>query len=263
MIERLTAIQFDRKAGNGRTEPGFVVAEKADGRVIELITKLSAKCDRGATSLAIEMLCACLAGDLGLPIPQPYILDFDDEWIDTITDADWAHAARQSIPVAFGSKRVPAGFGQWVTGTNMVEPLMSGAAAVLLFDAVTDNPDRRQTNPNCLQRGNELRIIDHELCFGEMLIGWQPPWFTGSLQFMATPGQHIFRDALRGKNVDWSSITESWKQLPDETLSDYEAVIPVEWSVSLPFVQAAIEKVRNARDHIDACANELQRVLKC
>lgn len=263
MIERLAAIQFDRQAGNGRTEPGFIVAENAAGEEIELIVKLSAKCDRGVTSLAMELLCACLAGDLNLPVPQPYVVDLDLEWIDSIIDVGWANAARQSVPVAFGSRRAGSGFGQWITGTKVVEPLSSRAAAVLLFDAITDNPDRRQINPNCLQRGDEIRIIDHELCFGPMLIGWQPPWTLGALQHMATNGMHIFRDALRGKDVDWVPVTESWKQLSDEAISDYEAVIPDEWSEALPFVQAAIGKIRNARDHIAECAIEVQRVLKC
>lgn len=263
MIERLTAIQFDKQAGNGRTEPGFIVGENAAGDNIELIAKLSAKCDRGVTSLAIELLCACLAGDLTLPIPQPYIVDLDAEWIDSIVDAGWAAAAIQSVPVAFGSRRTPAGFGPWVTGTAVVEPLTSTAAAVLLFDAVTDNPDRRAINPNCLQRGDDIRIIDHELCFGPLLIGWQPPWRVGALQHMATSGVHIFREALRGKDVDWVPITESWKRLSDDLIADYEAIIPVEWSAALPILHDAFRKIRNARDHIDECAIEVQRVLKC
>jgi hypothetical protein len=263
MIERLRAIQFDKQAGNGRTEPGFIVAETVAGNEIELIAKLSAKCDRGATSLSIELLCACLAGNLGLPIPQPYVVDLDTQWIDSIVDDHWAAAARASIPVAFGSKRVPTGFGQWVMGTSMVEPLTSTAAAVLLFDAVIDNPDRRQNNPNCLQRGDQLRIIDHELCFGEMIIGWRPPWHVGALQHMATPGVHIFREALRGRDIDWVPIIEPWQKLPDEIISCYEHVIPAEWSAGIPFVHAAIERIRNARDHIVECAIEVQRVLKC
>lgn len=263
MIMRLTAIQFDRQAGNGRTAPGFIVAENAAGEEVELIVKLSAKCDRGVTSLAVELLCACLAGDLGLPVPQPFIVDLSPEWIDSIVDPAWLAAARQSIPVAFGSQRVPAGFGQWVTGTSMVERIASTAASVLLFDALTDNPDRRQTNPNCLQRGDEIRIIDHELCFGPLLIGWRPPWQVGALHHMTTPGIHIFRDALRGRDVEWASITQPWKELSDETISDYEAILPAEWATALPHMQSALEQIRNARDHIDECAIEIQRVLKC
>lgn len=263
MIERITAIQFDRLAGNGRTQPSFVLAENADGLEVELILKLAAKCDRGVTSLAMELLCACLAGDLGLPVPQPYIVNLEPEWIDSITDAEWARAARQSGSAAFGSKRVPAGFGQWVAGTNLADPLASKVAGTLLFDVVTDNPDRRRDNPNCLQRGDDIRIIDHELCFQPLIIGWRPPWQVGSLRHLVITGTHIFRDALRGRDIDWEPITEKWEQLSDATISDYEAAIPNEWSEALPFVEVALEKIRNARDHIAECAIELQRALKC
>jgi hypothetical protein len=51
--------------------------------------------------------------------------------------------------------------------------------------------------------------------------------------------------------------------LSDDIISDYEAVIPVEWSDAVPFVQEALGKIRNARDNIVECANEVQRVLKC
>lgn len=44
------------------------------------------------------------------------------------------------------------------------------AAGVLLFDAIIQNPDRRDENPNCLVQGNELRMIDHELAFAHRLI---------------------------------------------------------------------------------------------
>lgn len=187
MIERLTATQFDKQAGSGRTAPGFVVAENALGDEFELVAKLSVKCDRGAISLAMELMCACLAGDLSLPVPQPFVVDLAPDWVDSISDPSWASAARASIPVAFGSRRTPAGFGQWVSGTSMVDPLKTRAAAVLLFDAIIDNPDRRQANPNCLQRADEIQIIDHELCFGPLLIGWQPPWQIGALHHLTTP----------------------------------------------------------------------------
>lgn len=263
MIDRAIAIQFDRRAGNGRTKPGFVVAENTIGETVELIVKLSANCDRGVTSLALELLCSCLASDLRLPIPKPNIVELEDIWIDSILDLEWADAARRSMPAAFGSSRTPAGFGTWISGTSMVETVVQVASAVLLFDAVTDNPDRRHGNPNCLQCGDEIRIIDHELCFGPMIIGWMPPWQPGALHHLITPGQHIFRDALLGKTLDWVPVTERWKQLSDGMIADYEGAIPSEWDAAMPAVRAAIEKIQNARNRIDDCAIEVQRVLTC
>jgi hypothetical protein len=188
----------------------------------------------------------------------------DPEWIDTISDAPWAIAARQSSVLAFGSKRVPSGFNSWVVGTVLLAGMTNTAAAVMLFDAVIDNPDRRESNSNCLQRGDDLRIIDHELCLSPVpLLGWRPPWQIGALHHMETPGAHIFRVPLRRQVVDWAAIEGAWQGLSDARLADYQAVLPAEWASAGPAVGRAIEKIRNARDNIDGCIAEVQRVLTC
>ena len=107
-----------------------------------------------------------------------------------------------------------------------------------------------------------MRIIDHELCFSPVvLLGWRPPWQVGALHLMETPGAHIFRAPLRKQVVDWEPIKAAWKGLSDADLADYEAAIPPEWADALPAVGGAITKIRNARDNIDACVVEVQRVL--
>lgn len=194
MIERLTPLQFDKLAGSGRTGPAFVTCEDQAGEMIEVVIKLSARCDLGATSLAIEVLSACLAADLGLPVPQPFLVEMDPDWLDAIADPPWAEAARLGSPLAFALKRVPCGFSAWATGTTLIGDMVRTAAAVFLFDAVSDNPDRRDGNPNCLIRGDELRIIDHEFSFSPViLLGWHSPWQLGALHLMENPGTHIFR----------------------------------------------------------------------
>lgn len=264
MIETVTAVQFDKVAGNGRTGPGFITCEDAAGSPIEVVAKLSSRCDLKETSLAMELVSACLAGDLGLPVPQPYLVYMDAAWIDTVSDSIWAGAARQSSPLAFGSKRVAPGYHSWVVGTVLLGSMVGTAAGVIVFDAITDNPDRRESNSNCLQKGDDLRIIDHELCLSPVpLLGWQPPWQLGALHNMETPGAHIFRVPLRKQVVDWTVIREAWKGLSDACLSDYQAALPTEWASTVPAVGKAIEKIRNARDNIDGCIAEVQRVLTC
>lgn len=261
MIERVTPIQFDRKTTSGRTEPAFLSCERLNHETVEVVAKLSATCDRGVTSLAIEMLSACLAGDLGLPIEEPLFVELDAEWVHSIADDDWRQCAAASAPLAFGSRRAPNGFGQWIASSTMTSALTSVAASVLVFDCLVDNTDRRPSNPNCLQRGDEIRIIDHELCFPAILLGWRPPWELGSLNHIAASGVHIFRDALKGRQIDWTPIANSWKGLSDGQLEDYEALLPPEWAAAANVIPDAIAKVRNARDHIDDCIIEVRRVL--
>lgn len=112
MLTRLRPVEFLQKAPTGKTEPAFLVCENDQGEEIAVVAKLAAKSERGPTGLAMEVLVACLAGDLGLPVPEPFILDLDQDWISAVSpvDAQWAAAAGSAAPVAFASKRLPDGF---------------------------------------------------------------------------------------------------------------------------------------------------------
>lgn len=262
VIETVTAVQFDRRSTSGRTGPGFLLCEDDSGDDVELVAKLSATCDLSVTSLSMEAICACLAGDLGLPIPQPFFVRMDADWIDSIADTDWRAAAQRSCPVAFGSKRLPPGYAQWISSTSLTGAMPDIAAAVLLFDALIDNPDRRSNNPNCLVRGEEIRIFDHELALPTaVLFGWRPPWMVGGLQNLEQPGAHIFREPLKRKVVNWDAIKAQWTALSDERLQEYVNVLPPEWGAAITAAQSGLIKVRNARDNIDGCIAEVQRLI--
>ena len=232
-----------------------------DDDALEVVVKLSAGCERAETSLAMEMVSALLAGDLGIPLPQPYFLEMDAEVLASIPDREWAALASRSNTLAFGSKLLPAAFNAWTPGTVPVGRMTADAAGALLFDIAIDNVDRRGTNPNCLVRGDDLRIIDHELAFPPYLFGARPPWEVGSLQYMASSGTHIFRDALYRRPVDWVPIAAAWKALADPHLDDYGTCLPVEWAAATPQVANAIDKIKRVRDNIDACVVEVQRLL--
>jgi len=209
----------------------------------------------------MEVISALLAGDLGVPIPQPFLLELDPAFIDVIPDAEWADMARNGPSVAFGSKLLPSAYSAWVSGTVPVGQMTDTAANILLFDAVIENPDRRAVNPNCLVRGDEIRVFDHELAFPPMLIGAPKPWVLGALQFMEQPGMHIFRDALHRRTIDWQPIIARWEGLSSAQLDDYESVLPMEWDTARAAYRTAIDKIKTVRDNIHGCVAEVQRVL--
>ena len=136
------------------------------------------------------------------------------------------------------------------------------AAEILLFDAVIQNTDRRTGNPNCLVRSNELLIFDHELTFMHRLIlNWQPPWVQGGMKSFETPGNHIFVRLLKGKQIDFGPVRQLWNRLSDIRLKEYEATIPKEWDVANCAVAEALKLIADARDSIDDCIGELERIL--
>lgn len=262
MLDRVTAIEFVATPSNGRTRPAHLVCEKADGSTPELIVKASAGCEEGVLHLAREVIAACLAGDLGLPVPTPYLVEIPPAFVDIIPDNRCRDLFRASAPVAFGSAFVTGQYATWTPGMKVTSAMLPTVAAIFAFDAIIQNPDRREGNSNCIVQGDQCRIFDHELCFAhDKILFWKPPWMLGGLNNLTTPGCHIFRAGLMGQNVDWSAVAETWKGLSDVRLSAYENAVPIEWEAAAPQVAAAISLIKLARDHIDGCLTEIQRVL--
>ena len=248
---------------NGRTKPAIVACETDAGDVVDVVAKFSANCDQGVTNLAREVIAACLAGDLGLPVPEPFLIDISPAWAASVSHIAYRTAIQNSAPVAFASKLVGPQFSAWNDGTALRPAMLPMALGTFVFDAIIQNPDRRAGNPNCLVRGEKFHIFDHELAFfpTHLLIGGQPPWKPGALQALVTPGFHIFRKGLRGVILDFTPVRDSWMRLTDSQIDDYVHAIPPEWNAAVADVNSAIALIKGARDRIDACISEIQRVL--
>jgi len=261
MIGRAALSRIDRPAAQGRTGPVLGAVETADGAEVEVFVKLSAGCDQGVVNLAREVIAACLAADLDLPVPRPWIVEIPPEILPAVVQPNVAERLRGSLPVAFGSTRAP-GFVVWTPGHRLSDAMRPVAARTLLFDAIIQNPDRRTENPNCLVKGDDLCIIDHELAFAHRLILlWTPPWKLGGMKELETPGRHIFVKELRGVPLDWAAIKSRWMALSEARLQEYLEAIPPEWATARADIDAALKLIAEARDNIDGCIAELGRIL--
>jgi hypothetical protein len=261
VIRRVRAIEFQRQTINGKCTPAILVAEASDGCEIELVAKLAPGCFEGVRSLAREVVCACLAHDLGIRVPEPFFVEMSPLWLSTIHDRSWAAKAQNGPLVAFGSKHISGGYAAWQQPRAMSDTMISAVAAALAFDCAIENSDRRPENPNCLHNGEYFYLFDHELCFPAVLIGQLKPWAPGGLRDFETAGRQIFADALRGRNVDWRPIVERWNRLSDVMIDDYGRDLPGEWLGAGGAVSDARAKIRQARDSIDGLVGELRRVL--
>lgn len=262
MLKRISPIQYDRAATRGRTGPLFITCEAADGSIVEVVAKFSGGCDQANVNLAREVIGACLAGDLGLPVPEPFLIDIPPDWAVSIPDGNERVKVQRSSPVAFGSRAMTRQFNIWTPGNLISDIMLPLAAGIFVFDGIIQNPDRRSDNPNCLVRGDELRIFDHELAFAHgLMIGWKPPWVIGGLKPMETNGNHIFRSGLKGRIVDFGPIRATWTGLSDAQIADYEGALPAEWTDVVSVAASATKLIRDARDNIDAVLEEVQRVL--
>jgi hypothetical protein len=211
VLKRVSPIQYDRAVTRGRTGPLFITCEATDGSAVEVVAKFSGGCHQGNVNLAREVVGACLAGDLGLPVPEPFLINIPAQWAATIPDTSERAKVQRSSPVAFGSRAVTGQLSVWSPGNSISDIMLPMAAGIFVFDGIIQNPDRRSGNPNCLVRGDELRIFDHELAFSHgLVLGWTPPWVIGGLKPMETNGNHIFRAGLKGRSIDYGPIRAAW-----------------------------------------------------
>ena len=119
MLTRVTATEFQRAAASGKSRPLFLACERDDGTPVEVVAKFSAGCERDVTSLAMEAVAACLAGDLGLPVSEPLMVCISDEWSDLLPDPTQA-VVKASSPIAFGSKVLTGQYSLWTPGSRLI-----------------------------------------------------------------------------------------------------------------------------------------------
>jgi len=176
----------------------------------------------------MEVIAACLAADLQLPISKPFILDVIPGFAEAIPDAEISRLVRESSTVAFGSQKLPTQFGAWNAGNRITKALLPDALAVFVFDAIIQNPDRRSENPNCLIMGDNIRIFDHEVAFRHKLMWfppWKAPWLIGGLESLRSPGSHIFRAGLMKHSLNFAPVRDAWAEVTDARLAMYSASV--------------------------------------
>jgi len=119
MIARLQATEFNRPMKSGKTAPLLITGEDTEGHTVEAVVKYSSGCERREIGLAMELIAACLAGDLGLPIPEPFIVETSPEWIDLIPDDVIRARLQASSLLAFGSRLLTPQYLPWHGGTAL------------------------------------------------------------------------------------------------------------------------------------------------
>jgi len=262
MLEMVTAVRFDRRMTSGRTNPCLLSCINYRNEDVEVIAKFSGGCDRGEVSLITEAITAMLGIDLGLPIPAPFLVAVDQDFIDIINDEIIQQQINRSIHIGFGSKKLPNGYSNWIMSEDIPTNIRQEAANIIAFDGIVQNPDRRPENTNCLSNGKNLAIFDHDLAFIiEGIIGWRPPWNVGSLDNLINAQNHIFFNKIRGKPVNFEGFRESWSEITDERLQDYLRALPTEWLSDLNTPNSILSYISDVRDHIDKILVEVERLL--
>ena len=267
LIRYANPVRFDRATENGRTQPLRVTVETDEGHAVDVVMKVSAGAESSIEGLANEMLGSLLAADLGLPITEPFFVRLDAEFIASLTDIGVGARLNDSSPIAYASAHVGSQWHRWGVADKLPPEMYPLALGIMAFDGFIANNDRSPRNSNMLVKGPEWRLIDHESAFS-FRMKFAPrcqPWLVGNLEMMRRYGEaseHIFARPLSNPNdLSYDNLRLSWASLSDERLAQYDACVPQEWDSVRPYVSEAIIHLKQVRDNIDACLEELKRVL--
>lgn len=263
MLEVVEAVRFDRAMATGKTRPVLLACERPTGEEVEVVAKFSYGCNNSPEALVREAIAGCFAVSLGLPMPEPFLVRVDEEFINTIPDAAVAEYLRKSIPIGFGTRKLPEGFNVWSTKAKLANGLMQQAIEIMAFDAFVTNADRRPENPNLLCDGRSFAIFDHEMAFmAELNMFWSAPWIAGALNPPYSPKAHIlFASLTQPVDVDLQRFVDSLVSINDDQISAYAQALPAEWVGDPAAAQRAVTLIRDLRDNAADAVNEFKRAL--
>jgi hypothetical protein len=259
MLTTVTATRFIKQMGSGRTKPCLLECEDDAGNVVELVVKYSAALMEKEKNLALEAIVAMLAADLRLPIAEPFVVEISQDFISTITDGTLATRLKDSCNLAFGSA-LKTGVSAWLMNQTVTTGQSQTAAEIAVFDQIVINSDRRPMNPNCLFSGDELVIIDHELCFARFLF-WQEPWAEGGLKELEARETHIFgRPYFEAPLRSLDRFAEAWEALPMSRFDDYLAALPPKWVYDEGKIVEILNYLKEVKSNIRIITDRALRV---
>lgn len=115
---------------------------------------------QGPKALIAELIAGLLARQLGLPVPEPALIDVAPAFGRAEPDPEIQEILRGSHGLNVGAR--------YLDGAFNFDPFAAGdfidsefASALVWFDAFTTNPDRTHRNPNILIWRRTPWLIDH------------------------------------------------------------------------------------------------------
>jgi hypothetical protein len=178
-------------------------------------------------SLAHEFLGSRLGRLYGLNAPISEVVSLSPLFVDA-TRGDLESAGVRLRPgTAVGTEFV-SDLLPFPVPVQLVESELTDAAAIYLFDLMTQNPDRTRASPNCGRAAGVLIPYDFETAFSfRFAIRRLDPWRVGDLPFAKT---HLFHEALVRSEVDWRTTFDRFKSVTMTAVAKVCSTIPDAWA---------------------------------
>jgi hypothetical protein len=227
----LSASRWIDFKSSGRTSPALIACELPDGTEIECVVKLGGHKESSPHQPVCEAVAALLALDLGLPMADPLLVEITPEFAKYGVPANKPEVrarCERALGWAFATKHLPAGYSILPLGKSPARALLPILAELYAFDGLIQNADRIPTNTNCLFRGSDLRIFDHDQAFGFLLDIWgaKPVGSIDSYPFLS---KHFAHPYLSRERSQFARLEGAWQALNAKTVAAYRDLLPDTW----------------------------------
>ena len=219
----LTVEIIHREVVNGRRRPLLCSCIDNDNKSDDYFVKLHDNMGAGSVK---ELVSALVGRAIGLPIPQPAIVEIDPVLLDL---AGIQHTNESRFHI--GSLAVMGDHTAFPGDYKIPAVLLPTAFNIFAWDMLIDNADRQSDNPNLLFDGTTFTVFDHEGALGKALfIGAKPPAWNFHRRQIAYG--HTFYKNLRPlvANNSFDSFFETLSTLDNYFFDNIKANIPTEWN---------------------------------
>jgi hypothetical protein len=155
VLARLVGARYVVPLREGGSLPAVVDTETGGAFVVKF-----RGAGQGPKALIAEALVASIGVALGLPVPQPAVVDLEDGFGRSEPDPEIQDILQASTGANFGLAFLPGAlaFDPAVDGALLTPEL---AADIVWLDAYLTNVDRTPRNTNLLVCGKQVWLIDH------------------------------------------------------------------------------------------------------
>jgi len=235
LLIRCDALSLVDVKRNGTTKPLVIECEYSDENIPvrkTLLVKANGLPRITVLDLYCETLGNLLAREFGIETPEPFIVRIDEDFVQATLKPLWEESIKIKTGLGIGCEYFSQGFTVVTSNIFLSKEKFEQAVMIYGFDLLTQNPDRRETNPNCAVKGDKIIAFDFEksLSFLYPILGQKPePWELSKLN-LTDNDRHVFKSNLkaREKEINWQPLIEKVKQINNEKLEEICSLIPIE-----------------------------------
>jgi len=241
-LRTIFALEHIEKFTSGATVPMLLrgICKETHEKGDYVVKYLHGRMDNEASCR--ELLGSFLAMQLGLNVPEPVLIEIQQDFIDTI-DLPEIEYIKNCLGYNFGCEFVK-GYVEILNDQTLNEYQVDDAINIFGFDILISNTDRRVDKHNLMSNGQSTIIFDHELAFGFLLFIFPnpEPWniIGADLEWIK---KHVFYKTMIERKPNFEVFVNKLDFINDVFWTKAELLIPKEWKT---------DKFQRVKNHIES-----------